>query len=187
MRFTITVHTATIQDCARITIGVIVVTEVKGKSTGNYTGDKKKWNARRWKFEKEAWHGKFDSNSMEPTPEQRMNKLRREIHERLDSARLYEKRHRGGTYGSNKKTENLSDADRRKERKKILACAIGVVDLNDLEKKLDDIDNLDELEAKWSLGNEIIDGEIEDEKQLDKWKKKKCEVGWGKDASKIDL
>ena len=65
--------------------------------------------------------------------------------------------------------------------------SLGVVDLNDLEKKLDDIDNLDELEAKWSLGNEIIDGEIEDEKQLDKWKKKKCEVGWGKDASKIDL
>ena len=68
----------------------------EGKSTGPPTFDKKKIEAKRMKFEREAWYGNFDGGELKPTPEQIEQKKKREEKEVKLAARKYEKSHRGG-------------------------------------------------------------------------------------------
>lgn len=85
------------------------MTTIKGKSTGEIRDyDKKKFQARRIKYENEVWYGRFEADNNKdknsnviPTPEQITRKKKREEQEAKLAARTYEKRHRGGTYGTN--------------------------------------------------------------------------------------
>jgi len=69
---------------------------IKGGSTGVPQYNKRKFQQRRVKFEREMIYGDFSNKTQEPTEEQITLKKKREEKEAKLAARKYEKSHRGG-------------------------------------------------------------------------------------------